>query len=149
MVGRPLPRDDVWRLVSYLSHLMAAQPRRQQQTDPKPALASFEPVTPDELRAADDHPADWLTYSGSYAAHRYSRLRQINRDNVGQLRLEWARQFLTTDGKGRDVADRSRVGDVCHRTAELRPRARRRNGPRALVVYARSAVATPPVLRPR
>ena len=96
MVGHPLPRDDVWRLVSYLSHLMAAQPAEAITSPSKPAPASFEPVTPDELRAADDHPADWLTYSGSYAGHRYSRLRQINRDNVGQLRLEWARQFTTT-----------------------------------------------------
>ncbi len=95
MVGRPLPRDDVWRLVSYLSHLMATQPEAITSRS-NPALASFEPVTPDELRTTDDRPADWLTYSGSYAAHRYSRLRQINRDNVGQLRLEWARQFKTS-----------------------------------------------------
>ena len=98
MVGRRLPRDDLWRLVSYLSQLMAAQSTAATiNQSNKPALAPFAQVTPDELRAADDHPADWLTYSGSYAAHRYSRLRQINRDNVGQLRLEWARQFLTTD----------------------------------------------------
>ena len=94
MVGRPLPRDDVWRLVSYLRHLMAPEP---DATTSRSKLASFKPVTPAELRAADDHPADWLTYSGSYAAHRFSRLRQINRDNVGQLRLEWARQFLTAE----------------------------------------------------
>ena len=96
MVGRPLPRDDVWRLVSYLRHLMAAEP---DATTSRPKPPSFEPVTPAELRAADDHPADWLTYSGSYAAHRFSRLRQINRDNVGQLRLEWARQLLTTEDR--------------------------------------------------
>lgn len=94
MLGQSLPRDDVWRLVGYLSNLMATRPM-----EAKPAVKSFEPVSADELRTADDRPADWLTYSGSYSGQRYSRLRQINRDNVGQLRLEWARQFLTEANK--------------------------------------------------
>lgn len=33
--------------------------------------------------------ADWPTYGGNPLGNRYSPLRQINRDNVGQLQLAW------------------------------------------------------------
>jgi alcohol dehydrogenase (cytochrome c) len=94
MVGRQMPRDDVWRLVSYLSRTLVAEKAGPGSSAPTPL--SLQPVTPAELRAAGNHPAEWLTYSGSYASHRYSRLSQINRDNVRQLRVEWDRQLTTT-----------------------------------------------------
>ena len=37
-------------------------------------------------------PADWLTYSGNYAGHRYSPLDQINRSNVARLKPAWMYQ---------------------------------------------------------
>src|ERR1700743_1809831 len=46
-------------------------------------------VTFDRLLHADQEPQNWLTYSGSYASHRYSLLTQINRDNVKGLQLKW------------------------------------------------------------
>ena len=45
------------------------------------------------IRNADQEPGSWLTYSGSYHAHRYSPLDQINTDNVGRLRVAWAYQI--------------------------------------------------------
>lgn len=36
-------------------------------------------------------PDDWLMYSRTYDAQRYSPLNQINKQNVGQLRLAWER----------------------------------------------------------
>jgi alcohol dehydrogenase (cytochrome c) len=54
-------------------------------------------VTAAELRDADNRPDEWLTYSGSYNSHRHSSLREINRDNVGQLRVAWLRQFPAAD----------------------------------------------------
>ena len=39
------------------------------------------------LENADAEPQNWLTTFGNYAAHRYSRLTQINRDTVGDLRV--------------------------------------------------------------
>ena len=48
----------------------------------------FEPVTDEALRAPDS--ADWLAWRGTYQSQGYSRLDQINRDTVGDLRLAWA-----------------------------------------------------------
>jgi alcohol dehydrogenase (cytochrome c) len=91
MVGRPLPRDDVWRLVSYLQKTIVESAAGESREK----TVSIEPVTSADLVAASDHPAEWLTYSGSYSGQRHSRLQQINRTNISQLRLEWLRQFST------------------------------------------------------
>jgi len=93
MIGRGLPRDDAWRLVSYLKRLLVGSPVGAASNAPVPV--SIEPVTAAELLHAEDRPAEWLMYSGSYAGHRYSRLAQINRRNVAELRVEWQRQLET------------------------------------------------------
>jgi alcohol dehydrogenase (cytochrome c) len=41
---------------------------------------------------ADNEPGSWLTYSGNYASHHYSRLAQINRTNVARLKPAWMYQ---------------------------------------------------------
>jgi alcohol dehydrogenase (cytochrome c) len=46
-------------------------------------------------RIAASAPADWLTYSGNYAGHRYSPLAQITRANVARLTPAWI--YQTTD----------------------------------------------------
>ncbi len=51
-------------------------------------LRNFVPVTDEMLRNPD--PADWLLYSRTYDAQRYSPLDQINRDNVGNLERVWS-----------------------------------------------------------
>jgi alcohol dehydrogenase (cytochrome c) len=43
------------------------------------------------LRAADE-PRNWLTYSGDYAGHRHSLLRQIDPSNVKNLEMKWILQ---------------------------------------------------------
>ena len=45
------------------------------------------------LVAADSEPESWLTYSGNYASHRFSKLDQVNDGNVGDLRVIWAYQM--------------------------------------------------------
>src|SRR5215468_7904655 len=47
------------------------------------------PVTPKMLE--NPSPDDWLMFSRTYDAQRYSPLNQINKQNVGQLRLAWER----------------------------------------------------------
>ena len=42
---------------------------------------------------AENEPSSWLTYSGSYRSQRYSALNQVNRQNVGQLKMAWAYQI--------------------------------------------------------
>ena len=52
-------------------------------------------VTSDTLARADEHPSDWMMYSGQYHSQRFSRLTQINQDTVGDLELAWVRQIDT------------------------------------------------------
>src|SRR5437762_13667139 len=52
-------------------------------------LPKFVPVTQQML--ANPSPDDWLMYSRTYDAQRFSPLKQINKQNVGQLRLAWER----------------------------------------------------------
>jgi PQQ-dependent dehydrogenase (methanol/ethanol family) len=55
--------------------------------------APFAPVT-DAILANPD-PSDWLHISRTYDQHRYSPLNQINKSNVGQLRMAWSRGLAT------------------------------------------------------
>jgi alcohol dehydrogenase (cytochrome c) len=49
------------------------------------------------LLEADREAGNWMTYSGNYSSHRYSRLQEINRDNVSRLKLKWAFQMKTIE----------------------------------------------------
>jgi len=51
--------------------------------------AQFSPVTEEEMLNPD--PADWLMINRTYDEQRFSPLDQINRDNVGDLRMAWSR----------------------------------------------------------
>src|SRR6516162_804847 len=52
-------------------------------------VKTFVPVTQQMLE--NPSPNDWLMFSRTYDAQRYSPLNQINKQNVGQLRLAWER----------------------------------------------------------
>src|ERR1700730_2735890 len=47
-------------------------------------------VNKDRLINAANEPQNWLMMNGDYGSTRYSKLAQINRDNVKDLRLVWA-----------------------------------------------------------
>jgi alcohol dehydrogenase (cytochrome c) len=47
-------------------------------------------VNKDRLMNAQNEPQNWLLMNGDYAGLRYSRLTQINRENVKNLRMVWA-----------------------------------------------------------
>ena len=49
-------------------------------------------VNKDRLMNAQNEPQNWLLMNGDYSGLRYSRLTQINRDNVRSLRRPAARQ---------------------------------------------------------
>jgi alcohol dehydrogenase (cytochrome c) len=49
-------------------------------------------VSGDRLRNAAAEPHNWLTYSGTYAGHRHSTLRQIDPANVKALEMKWMLQ---------------------------------------------------------
>src|SRR5438309_12032153 len=46
-------------------------------------------VNRDRLFNAQNEPQNWLLMNGDYGSTRYSKLTQINRDNVKNLRLVW------------------------------------------------------------
>ncbi len=50
-------------------------------------------VTYNEILHADQHPQNWLTYSGNYSSWRYSELKQVNTSNVNQLKMQWVYQL--------------------------------------------------------
>ena len=54
-------------------------------------------VTYEGLLKAKEDAGNWLTYSGSYSSHRHSSLDQVNRSNVGNLRLKWVYQLRTLE----------------------------------------------------
>jgi alcohol dehydrogenase (cytochrome c) len=51
--------------------------------------ADFVPITPERLAAPP--PEDWLTFSRTLDAQRYSPLDSIDRDNVATVKLAWSR----------------------------------------------------------
>jgi alcohol dehydrogenase (cytochrome c) len=53
------------------------------------SLVAGAQVTTDRLLRAADEPRNWLTYSGNYAGHRHSPLRQITPANVANLETKW------------------------------------------------------------
>ena len=50
-------------------------------------VKNFEPVTQEKLQ--NPSPDDWMHFNRTYDAQRFSPLKQINKKNVGQLRLVW------------------------------------------------------------
>src|SRR6266571_4938095 len=47
-------------------------------------------VNRERLLNAQNEPQNWLMMNGDYGSQRYSKLTQINRDNVKDLRMVWA-----------------------------------------------------------
>src|SRR5713226_5658605 len=47
-------------------------------------------VNRDRLINAQNEPQNWLMMNGDYGSTRYSKLTQINRENVKTLRMAWA-----------------------------------------------------------
>jgi alcohol dehydrogenase (cytochrome c) len=61
-------------------------------------VRNFVPVT--DAMLANPGPDDWLMYSRTYDAQRFSPLNQINRQNVGQLKTAWTKATPTGTFEG-------------------------------------------------
>lgn len=86
-----LPDNELTSLMVHLRQLAATfSPLSSEAAAPAvpPALADFRPVT--EAVLLDPDPADWLWFSRTPDAQRFSPLDQINRDNVKGLQLAWS-----------------------------------------------------------
>ncbi|HIF75647.1 MAG TPA: PQQ-dependent dehydrogenase, methanol/ethanol family [Porticoccaceae bacterium] len=58
---------------------------------------AFSPITWERLINAGDEPENWLMYSGTLDAQRYSQLDEINTSNVTEMELKWAYQIPVID----------------------------------------------------
>ena len=50
------------------------------------------------IAAAEETPADWLSYGGGYEEQRFSRLSQITQENVSELGVAWSYDLKTSHG---------------------------------------------------
>src|SRR5688572_1427558 len=62
----------------------------------EPAFAAVDSA---RLLAADKHPGQWMSHGRTYDEQRYSPLKQINTQNIGQLGLAWFADFDTNRGQ--------------------------------------------------
>ncbi|MYA66500.1 MAG: PQQ-dependent dehydrogenase, methanol/ethanol family [Gammaproteobacteria bacterium] len=56
------------------------------------AAPAYAQISYERILQAENEPESWLTYNGGYMSQRYSRLTQIDQDNVGDLELRWLLQ---------------------------------------------------------
>lgn len=59
-------------------------------------------VNKERLLNAQNEPQNWLMMNGDYGSQRYSKLTQINRDNVKELRLVWGLALGGLQGVGQN-----------------------------------------------
>src|SRR5437660_9398841 len=59
-------------------------------------------VNRERLLNAQNEPQNWLMMNGDYGSQRYSKLTQITRDNVKNLRLVWALALGGMQGVGQN-----------------------------------------------
>ena len=64
-----------------------------------PARAADE-VTHDRLLNADKEPANWLHHHKNFSATRFSSLKDINKDNVKNLKVAWTMHLGGVEGGG-------------------------------------------------
>ena len=62
------------------------------------ALVLTAQVSYEDLLNAEAKPENWATYSGTYKSRHYSGLKQITRENIGDLELKWV-FHAGTEGK--------------------------------------------------
>ncbi len=72
----------------------AAQSGQSAEGGPTPA---FTPVSYERLLSAEQEPGNWLMYSGNYNSQRFSRLDQVDTENVDRLRIKWVYQLRDLD----------------------------------------------------
>jgi alcohol dehydrogenase (cytochrome c) len=54
-------------------------------------------ITYERIRDSSAEPGNWLTYSGNYQGHRFSKLSEINKTNVARLKAAWVYQMSDPD----------------------------------------------------
>jgi PQQ-dependent dehydrogenase (methanol/ethanol family) len=76
-----------------------------------PAMVATTANANEDLAKMAQNPKDWVMPTGDFANHRYSALKQINKDNVGKLQVAWT--FSTGVLRGHEGAPLV-IGDVMY-----------------------------------
>lgn len=97
MVAQPLSDQQIWEVGAFLRQ--ASLDQAIGKNDPAAKLAGFQTVSLQMLQSSGEQ-GNWLTYAGNWAGYRHAVEDQIDRRNVGQMRLAWAAQ-LPYDGSSR------------------------------------------------
>lgn len=92
MPPHPLSQRQLWELVAYVRSLNAPALAERLPAAVTAKLRAVDVPYP-ELAATTEAGDDWLTYSGSYSADRFSTLAEISTRNVSQLALRWMFPF--------------------------------------------------------
>ena len=104
--GRFVTRTRLARLLVLTSALALVLPTFGPAALHSPSAQSsddgFVPVT--DAMLEDPAPGDWLTWRRTPNGWGYSPLDQVNRDNVGSLRLVWTRALATDGQEGTPLA---------------------------------------------
>ena len=85
------------RVTTLLALLASAHLTLAQEPAGVEGMPQFSPVTWDRLVNAANEPHNWLMYSGTFDSQRFSRLDQIDTDNVAGLKLVWAHHIPQLD----------------------------------------------------
>jgi glucose dehydrogenase len=56
-------------------------------------------VTAQRAAKADKEPGQWMMYGGTYSEQRFSQLKKIDSNNVGQLGLQWFADYETNQNQ--------------------------------------------------
>ena len=57
------------------------------------AISRAQNVSYDEILHSANHAENWITYGGNYASQRFSALKQVNTENVSNLKMQWVYQL--------------------------------------------------------
>jgi alcohol dehydrogenase (cytochrome c) len=87
------------RRISTRAHLLAIAVAAGGMMAALPASAADE-VTQERLLNVDKEPGNWLHHHKNYSAHRFSNLKEINRDNVKNLKVAWTMHLGGIEGGG-------------------------------------------------
>jgi alcohol dehydrogenase (cytochrome c) len=63
-------------------------------------VSAADEVNHERLLNVDKEPGNWLHHHQNYAAHRFSTLKEINRDNVKNLKVAWTMHLGGVEGGG-------------------------------------------------
>ncbi len=96
MPSSSLPEVDRWKLVGYVRFL-AEGVETHSDSPFASRIAHITPVSYEDILASQKDSRQWLTYSGSYDGQRFSPDDQITAANASHLRLQWMRQYTTTE----------------------------------------------------